>query len=302
MLLAKDFQISAGHLLQSRSIVKLSVRKMPTGISIDSLLSVQCNLEELWMEIDCRVEVLEAVAEYGAGLGVLSLRPYIADREALTSMLKVVGRSLYQLSLSFRDRRLAPDIAAFDLKEIGGLCQHVLYVNLMGVPSYLRQDEFEMYCAYGPRLKHLSLHGIGPDLDEKLECLRPAASVFTRLFPTTCPIRYLSWVCWGICFPVSSLLVMVCLHRTWRMQPQHAATYCHCILIACAPRLSVRVWILSFNACTSSTSTRQQNGFPSRLAISQRILGTCKRYVWPDREFMWIVLTFLQRQTILSEL
>lgn len=142
------------------------ISRLPSGISLSSLLSVPRNLSVLLVRMKATVDILEAVAEFGEGLRTLAFWPYIAHREALTNMFQVVGSTNESLNLGIQDQNLPGDTPAFDLKQTARLCPRVTSIALFGVSLSMRQDEFEMYCMYGTSLKEVSLHDAGTQFHE----------------------------------------------------------------------------------------------------------------------------------------
>lgn len=110
------------------------ISRLPSGMSLGSLLSVPRNLSVLLVRMKATVDILEAVAEFGEGLRTLAFWPYIAPREALTNMFQVVGSTNESLNLGIQDQHLPGDTPAFDLKQTARLCLASLALRSSAYP------------------------------------------------------------------------------------------------------------------------------------------------------------------------
>lgn len=129
-----------------------------------SLLAIQTKLEELKVyavhPLPC-LAAMHSVAQFGAGLKTLEIDADFEQKEVLTRMLEVTGKTLISLELRGMPAGASDDdddddaVPLLDVEFIFKLCPHVTNLSLTALcpEDYLLSDQVELLCSYGMQLE-----------------------------------------------------------------------------------------------------------------------------------------------------
>lgn len=161
--------------------LKLEYKAANHPAAFRSLLAAQTELEELDVFFHqssplISVDIMDAIAEHGAGLKKLVLSVIDArHKESLSRVLEVTGRALQTLRIGgVKGMDAAPvDHALFDITSIYILCPHItdLTVGTVDVTEengLLVDDHLNLFCAYGAQLRKIGGLPTDPPIEDFL--------------------------------------------------------------------------------------------------------------------------------------